>query len=189
VRLATNDDAGALAEVLVRAFHDDPVTIWAHPDERKRPRRNHVFFSGRLRSLVPHELTWTTDAREGAAIWAPPDAWMVPPGELLRGFGALTVRRAPIVLWGLGAIERAHPRKPHLYLAVLGVDPSRQGQGVGSRLIAPGLEWCDREGVPAYLETAKERNVVFYERHGFHVTEERRLPRGPKVWLMWREAR
>src|SRR6185503_6426738 len=65
----------------------------------------------------------------------------------------------------------------------------RAGPAGGGGRIAPGLAWCDREGVPAYLETAKERNVVFYERHGFRVTEERRLPRGPKVWLMWREAR
>ena len=82
-----------------------------------------------------------------------------------------------------------HPSTPHLYLSVLGVDPPRQGQGVGSRLIAPGLELCDREGVPAYLETARERNVVFYERHGFRVTHELTLPRGPRLWLLWREPR
>ena len=113
----------------------------------------------------------------------------MPPGELLRGFGALTPRRAPLTLWGLGGVERVHPRERHLYLAVLGVDPPRQGQGLGSWLLAPGLEACDREGVGAYLETAKARNVVFYERHGFRVRDELRLPRGPKVWLMWRAPR
>ena len=189
VRVAQRSDADALSAMLARAFEDDPVTVWAHPDGRKRPRRVGRFFAGRLRTLLAHELCWTTGELEGAALWAPPDAWAAPPGELLRGIRALTPHRALITVYGLGDIERVHPRQTHFYLSVLGVEPGRQGQGVGSRLIGPGLEMCDREGVPAYLETAKARNVTFYERHGFRVTDERRLPRGPKVWLMWREPR
>jgi predicted N-acetyltransferase YhbS len=91
------------------------------------------------------------------------------------------------VLRGLGQVEARHPDRPHLYLAVLGVDPGRQGDGVGSALIRPGLELCDREGLPAYLETGKERNLAFYGRHGFRVTEELTLPKGPPIWLMWRD--
>ena len=85
--------------------------------------------------------------------------------------------RAPPVLAGSTSVEKAHPRERHLYLAVLGVEPSRQGEGLGSELLPPGLELCDREGIPAYLETAKERNVSFYSRHGFRVTDELRLPK------------
>jgi GNAT superfamily N-acetyltransferase len=189
VRLATTADAPALADMLIRAFHDDPVSVWTHPSARARPRRLRRFFAGRLRTLVGHELTWTTDDASGAALWAPPDAWALPAGELVRGLGSLSARRAPVVLWGLGGVERVHPRETHLYLSVLGVDPPQQGRGIGSRLIAPGLELCDREGVGAYLETARERNVVFYERHGFRTTQELVLPRGPRLWLMWREPR
>ena len=49
------------------------------------------------------------------------------------------------------------------------------------------LAQCDRDGTPAYLETARERNVAFYERHGFHVREQLTLSSGPPVWLMWRD--
>ena len=69
---------------------------------------------------------------------------------------------------------------------VLGVDPPRQGEGLGSALMQPVLELCDRERVPAYLESSKERNVDFYARHGFRVTSELRLPKGPAMWPMWR---
>ena len=106
-----------------------------------------------------------------------------------RNSGCRVIGAALAASIPLGKPRAAHPSTPHLYLSVLGVDPPRQGQGVGSRLIAPGLELCDREGVPAYLETARERNVVFYERHGFRVMRDLRLPRGPTVWLMWRDPR
>ena len=68
VRLATPADAGVLADMLARAFHDDPVSVWSHPDPRKRPRRLVRFFAGRLRTLVPQEMTWTADDGQGAAI-------------------------------------------------------------------------------------------------------------------------
>ena len=188
-RLATPADRDALARMLARAFHDDPPMQWAHPDEATRPARAERFFAARLRTLVPQELTWTDETCGGAALWAPADAWRAPPREWLETFRAMTLRRLPLVLAGLSTVERLHPHEPHLYLAVLGVDPARQRQGLGSRLLAPGLELCDREGVPAYLETAKAANVTFYERHGFRVRDELRLPRGPQVWLMWREPR
>jgi ribosomal protein S18 acetylase RimI-like enzyme len=189
LRLATKDDRPVLAAMLARAFHDDPPLVWANPDERSRPRKARAFFGARMRSLVGHDLSWTTPDRAGAAIWAPPDAWRPPPREWLTAFASMTVRRAPIVIAGMAQVERLHPHEPHLYLAVLGVEPTRQREGLGSRLIAPGLEMADREGVPAYLETAKRENVTFYERHGFRVMREITLPRGPLVWLMWRDPR
>src|SRR5213078_4575676 len=64
----------------------------------------------------------------------------------------------------------------------LGTDPPRQGEGIGSALLAPVLELCDRDHVPAYLESSKEQNVAFYSRHGFRVTDELHLPKGPPVW-------
>jgi hypothetical protein len=42
--------------------------------------------------------------------------------------------------------------------------------------------------MPAYLESSKGRNVPFYERHGFTVTRELKIPDGgPLLWLMWRD--
>ena len=49
------------------------------------------------------------------------------------------------------------------------------------------LARCDAARLPAYLESSKERNVPFYERHGFRVTGELTIPGGgPTLWLMWR---
>ena len=49
------------------------------------------------------------------------------------------------------------------------------------------LARCDRERIPAYLESSTERSRALYERHGFSTTEVIRMPRGgPPLWLMWR---
>lgn len=89
-------------------------------------------------------------------------------------------------------VSRHHERlvqAPHWYLLILGVEPERQGQGIGSALIAPNLARADAEGLPCYLETAKEPNVMFYRRHGFEVRDEENIPGGgPKVWMMVRQS-
>ena len=62
-----------------------------------------------------------------------------------------------------------HPREPHWYLPLIGVDPAHQGEGLGGALLRHAAHVCDRDGVPAYLESSNLRNVPFYERHGFEV--------------------
>jgi GNAT superfamily N-acetyltransferase len=190
VRPVRDEDVSPLADVLARAFHDDPVTRWVYGSERTRPKWTGRFFAWQLERLHPQDASWTTARREGAALWALPGRWREDGRETLRLLRQTlpgVLPRLPRVLRGLGQVEARHPSGRHLYLAVLGVDPAAQGTGVGSRLIRPGLELCDREGLPAYLETGRERNLAFYGRHGFRVLDELKLPSGPPVWFLWRE--
>ncbi len=188
IRTVAPADVPVLAGALARAFDDDPMGLFAHPVAWARPPRLAFWFAGRLRALVPDELCFCDEDRTGAALWAAPDRWEVGAREMLRA-RRLVNRRTPQLLTGLRRIDARHPREPHYYLSVLGVEPRGQRRGLGSRLLAPMLERCDREGVPAYLESSKEANLAFYGRHGFRVTGEVRVPGGPTLWLMWREPR
>ena len=183
-----------VAAALGRAFHDDPVMSWLLPRESMRAERAARWFGLQMeRFVLRHGECYTTEEVAGAALWTPPGAWRVglldqakvlP--QLIGIFGA----RLPAGFRAFNFIERHHPDLPHFYLAVLGTEPEHQGRGIGSSLMQPVLERCDREGVPAYLESSKERNVPYYGRHGFEVKRELRLPgNGPPVWLMWREPR
>jgi len=187
VRPATVDDARELVGPVARAFMDDPMTIWAHPSERSRRRRVERFFMGRMRALLPHELCYMCADGAGAAIWSPPDSWQMGLRELLHDLPAFLTPHTITVLRGMHDVEQRHPRKPHYYLSILGVDPPQQGSGRGSALLAPMLRRCDEEGVGAYLETSTEKNVRFYSRQGFRVTDEVQMPKGPTMWLMWRD--
>jgi GNAT superfamily N-acetyltransferase len=89
--------------------------------------------------------------------------------------------------------EELHKRdmsQDHWYLMILGVDPPRQGQGLGSALIAPVLTRADADGLPCYLETTKEKNLAFYGKQGFEVIVEDVLAKnGPPFWTMKREPK
>ncbi len=191
-RRATAADLPVLARTLARAFDDDPVAAWACPPATARPRMLDRFYAVRLAQLLREDEVWTDPGCEAAALWAPPGRWRTTLRDdlaLARGF--VTPRllgRLPLVFHGLTGVERGHPATPpHWYLAILGTAPRAQGRGLGSAVLAPVLARCDEDGVGAYLESSKERNVAFYARHGFRVTRELRLPRGPRLWAMWRD--
>ncbi len=76
-------------------------------------------------------------------------------------------------------MEYRHPREPHYYFVDIGVAPHAQGRGLGSALMRPTLDRCDREGLPAYLEASSERNAALYERLGFRVIRELRVAGSP----------
>lgn len=195
-RRAIDEDVGSLVEVLGRAFHDDPVACFMFATDRRRRRGLRRFFGIQLRHMYMADgEVWTTDDLAGAALWAPPgkpkpgwrDLWHLSP--LLRELVFLG-RRLPDAANLLAEVDRRRPRQPHWYLATLGTEPARQGKGVGSALLSPVLERCDQEGLPAYLESSKERNLAFYGRHRFEVTGSFDAPGGgPRLWFMWREPR
>jgi GNAT superfamily N-acetyltransferase len=191
VRGARPDDFAALAAMLARAFYDDPVTSWFYPDARRRMRHAGRFFAIRLRQLADQRLLYTTPELSGAALWAGPGRWREDLRESLMLLPMLPVLLPRIVrsTQAVREIERRHPVDPHFYLSVLGTEPRRQGEGIGSALLGPVLQRCDADGTGAYLESSKESNVDFYARHGFAVTERIELPDGPPLWLMWREPR
>jgi len=191
VRTATPSDVAPVSAMLARAFEDDPVTCHLLPAPRRRLAHARHFFAWQMRRLLPQEQVHVADDGSGAALWALPNRWRESPWEAL----GLVWRIMPAValhlhdvLPAINAVERAHPRGAHMYLSVLGTEPSAQGRGVGSAVIAKGLELADAEGLPSFLESSKERNIDFYSRFGFRVIDELRLPRGgPSLWPMWRE--
>jgi ribosomal protein S18 acetylase RimI-like enzyme len=193
VRKATLADVPNLSGAMARAFYDDPAISHCLVDESRRMRRLERGFELFLHHLyLAHDECYTTDGLVGGALWLPPGKWRLHGLEQLRLLARMARvhgRALPRILQVLGFLEARHPHMPHYYLAFVGVEPESQGRGVGSTLLQPTLERCDRDGIPAYLEASSERNRALYERHGFEVVEQVRLPRGgPPMWLMWREA-
>jgi ribosomal protein S18 acetylase RimI-like enzyme len=197
VRRATRGDVPDLAALLARAFVADPFFAYLAGDAPERGQRMRDSWRAILRHASDGlSATWTTDDLAGAAIWIPPgrsasgvldQVRMLPALGRLTGWGRL--RRVSAALETLERRRHGHAPMPHWYLSALGVEPERQGEGIGSALLAPVLSSADATAVPCYLETAVGRNVLLYERHGFDVVEELVLPdTDVHGWLMLRPA-
>ncbi len=191
---AAPSDVPSVAHTLARAFHDDPVFNWLLAEDPGRMRilkRYFELFSSRV--WIHQQETYTTVDTVAAAIWNLPRRWHInlrtlaslAPGSI-GAFG----RHLPRVMRALAVVESKHPKVPHYYLAFVGVNPQWQGRGLGTAVLAPVLERCDRERVPAYLESSSPRSQALYERNGFKVTEEFKFAKSaPPMWRMWREPR
>ncbi|MEP6966557.1 MAG: GNAT family N-acetyltransferase [Pseudomonadota bacterium] len=186
---AGTDDVDAVVDILTLSFSSDPVSRHLWPDARTYlasfPRFARAFGGG----AFALGTAWRGQGDEGAALWLPPGA--EPDQEALATLVESTV--APGARDGVyGTLEQMavyHPTLTHWYLPMIGVDPARQGHGVGSALLKEALKGVDEARLPAFLESSNPRNVPLYERHGFEVLGEIQVGDFPTLWPMLRAAR
>lgn len=188
----------AAARVLADAFIDDPGWVAAGP-VRRRSRWKYTYRTclGALRACDRWgQPSWGVfEEGEPVAILAgyAPGRW--PPPQLrslaLMAPGPLLAGPAPLArgLRSAGAMERAHPRYPHFYVAMFAVSPRRQRAGLGRALMGEALAAADEQAVPAYLETGNPDNLPYYGSHGYEIVREVTGARNTPIWLMERPAR
>ncbi len=193
------DQIDVAASILARAFQLDPPMIYTVPDAAERARLLPSFMKTFVTyaSMFGKPLT-TAEKPEAVALWLPLDDLRDTPerdhqagiDQIPAIFGAEAFRR----MMHIAKIsERFHlqaaPGK-HLYLQFLGVEPARQGQGLGSALVRAMLQRADAERIPCYLDTFQPRNVPLYQKHGFEITIEEVEPNsGVRGWGFIREPR
>jgi GNAT superfamily N-acetyltransferase len=142
------------------------------------------------------EIVVPVEEVRGVASWfgpdrhGPSDSTMEAAGmaDVVAAFGPVAAARMAAMV---GEIEDQHARRmpePHFRLDFFGVDPDRQGGGIGSLLMSHGHEIADREGLPCYLETFTESNVRYYERRGYAVTGTFHVGDEVPVYTMVRAA-
>jgi ribosomal protein S18 acetylase RimI-like enzyme len=186
VGLAVPADAGAIGDLYSRAFSNDPVTSWVTPDAVRRARLLRRLNTAIARyEGIPRGATYVArdaGAIVGATIWQPPGAhplsWHSIPFALSAG-RALGRDMGRMIAMGR-AVAAARGVAPSWYLQLLGIEPDRQGSGVGSALVREHLRVVDEQRMSAYLETTVE-NLPFYARLGFGVVGEIVIGRGAPV--------
>jgi ribosomal protein S18 acetylase RimI-like enzyme len=165
------------AQMLARAFHDDPLMRYTIPDPDERARLLPAMYATMLRfGMLAGEVYATADAPEGVAIWMPPNAkWTRENMEASGMHRTATLigdeayqRYRDVVSREWQARLREIPGTGW-YLFILGVEPRVQRRGLGGALMRPVLERADTEQLVCYLETENERNVAFYLKQGFDI--------------------
>jgi GNAT superfamily N-acetyltransferase len=145
--------------------------VWAFPRPDRAALLRRLFHLD-LEAGVAMGCAWVTDDASAVAIWSASHA------PTLDSMLADRVRDDQNALLGddvhrLAAADAlTHPHRPigpHWYLGTVGTRPDRRGKGLGSAVVRPVLDQCDRDGVVACLETSSEANVRLYRRLGFDV--------------------
>jgi ribosomal protein S18 acetylase RimI-like enzyme len=190
----TLDDVDIIGAVQARAFVDDPLQVWAIPDDGVRLALLQEMFTVLGRAVhVPNGDAYTDATCSSAAFWLAPGHHDDPPKpDAARELGALAAAIGTDVMQRLAtaheAMHAAHPTEPHWYLQGIGTDPSARRQGLASALIQVITDVADRDQLGCYLESTKAENVPLYEHHGFRITGTIDVPdNGPTMWSMWRD--
>lgn len=188
VEIAAPADRAAVVATLTLAFGSDPGTRWSWPEPKAYldafPRFATAFGGAAFARGTAHRIGFA-----GAALWLPPGA--TSDDAAMRALFETTADAATAIDGPQVVQQMAHfhPREPHWYLPLIGIDPAHQGQGLGAALLAHAVALCDRDGLPAYLESSSPRNVPLYQRHGFEVMGTIQSGGSPVFVPMLRPAR
>jgi len=186
---ATASDEMAVVDVVTLAFGTDPVARWLYPSPHQYLTNMPPFVRAYGGRAFVHGSAYYVQGYTGAALWLPPD---VHPDEdeLLPLIRHTVSKREQEDLFALfEQMESYHPKEPHWYLPLIGVDPIHQGQGYGSALMQHALLSCDRDQMMAYLESSNPRNITLYKRHGFDLLGNVQVGTSPPVFPMLRKPR
>jgi len=181
-RLARPDELDAVGDLIARSFATEPFMTWVAAGDPARLRH----FARLAVEHVADDVLVAGDLGAAALLVRPggldtgiAEQLRMLPG-LLRSSG---VRRLPAVLRGLLHLERAHPAGPHATLIALGVEPARQGAGLGGALLAAVERHVG--AAPIYLETGSEATRDGCRRRGYDLRAELQLPAGgPRMWTL-----
>ena len=174
--------------LLTERFMDDPVWLAIGPgSEGWRRRVLTQFHRGELAVVRGAEGVVLGASRGGRLVGV---QLAYEPGEGPPVLGSLAHATPSMAVGGplvalrafrvFTALDRLHPREPHVYARLLAADPAVPGIGrvLTKRLIAHARE----RGVPLFGETMREDNVAFMRSLGFSVKRERDLPGGTALW-------
>ena len=189
VHTAQEQDRQTVIDIITLAFSTDPMARWAYP----APETFIGVWPAMVRAFggagFVHGTVHLVEGGGAAAMWLPPG--VESDSERLAQLSEQytppdRIAEMMQVFEQMGAY---HPDEPCWFLPLIGVDPSRQGQGYGSALLRHALERCDRDKAPAYLESSNPRNVPLYERHGFEALGSIQIGSSPTLVPMLRRAR
>jgi GNAT superfamily N-acetyltransferase len=189
VRPAAQSDEGTVIGVITLAFSTDPMARWAFADTASYLAVMPVFVRAFGGNGLACGATHLVEGGWAAAMWLPPG--VDPDVETMMALTEQHVGndRLDDMMQVFTQMEKHHPADACWYLPLIGVDPTCQGRGYGSALLAYALRQCDRDGLPAYLESSNPRNIPLYERHGFEVLGAIQSGTSPTIVPMLRRPR
>ncbi|CAN5625201.1 hypothetical protein BH23CHL5_BH23CHL5_17970 [soil metagenome] len=175
---ASKDECGRAGAVLARAFISEALVIACYPAPMPDLELLTQRFSASLRYACRVGQVWAigtakADIAGVAMVYQEPVEPPSPEVRIELGYpDEPTVDATIACMFQMTSPADASfddMPTPWRNLAMLGVDPNRQGQDLGSILLQHILADAAAAGEPVGLFTASERNVPFYRRAGLEL--------------------
>jgi ribosomal protein S18 acetylase RimI-like enzyme len=183
----TEDDVQAAADLYTDAFTNHPIYVaflFRSLSREERKRARHWLFVKRLQIFLETGATFVTAKNASGRLLGV--VGMVPPHSTPSLW--TQVRHGLLIwpyLWGWASFQAALSvddflgKKPAdaWQIAMMAVDPSMQGRGLGSAIMRRALQAIQASGKVAdvFLDTQAPVNVLFYSKLGFRVVDRRRV--------------
>ena len=189
MRRADYSDRDLIVNILAKSFDDNKSVNYIVKQDEKRAMR--------MRKLMEYSFDvcylfgdiFLTDDRKGCALIVMPDkkkttlkSIMLDAKLALSVIGLSNIKKA---MNRESMINKLHPKEPFYYLWFIGVDPSEQNNGIGTKLLNDVINEAKSKHRPIYLETSTLKNIPWYEKFGFTVYEK--LDFGYELFCMKKE--
>jgi ribosomal protein S18 acetylase RimI-like enzyme len=183
------EDRQRVNATISMGFIVDPVARWLYPDSHQFMTSFPSFCGAYGGKAFEHGTAYHTEDFVGALLWLPPNAH--PDDELILDHLKKTAdpKRLEIFLKVLELMGSFHPKEPHWFLPLIGVDVFHQGSGHGTALLKKSLERVDESRTLAYLDSSNVRNIPLYQRFGFEVIGKVDYGGSPTSYSMLRKIR
>lgn len=196
VKKAHLDEA---AKTLSLAFMDDPLSNEVFSEESTRYNNLMTYFLFRINYGIKYgEVYATSEEFDGVAIWLPGKRahisnWrgMLSGGiKLYSEIGRELMTKFNEINHYTTSFRNSIIQPPYYQLSPIGVIPEMQGKGFGNKLLKPMFERFDDKKIICFLETQTEANIPLYQKYGFRVLKEGKIPNtNLHHWGMKREPK
>ncbi|MEX1193168.1 MAG: GNAT family N-acetyltransferase [Brumimicrobium sp.] len=170
----TKSDKQRIIEILAASFRENKSTNFVIKQDRKR--------EARLRKLIEYSIfygnnfgkIYLSGDRNSCAIVLDTEkkktTFLSILWDLRLVFKCIGAKNIGKVLKRESLIKAHHPKDGFIHLWYIGVIPSEQGKGLGTKLINQVIANAKSEDKAIYLETSTERNFAYYKNLGFKET-------------------
>ena len=173
---AENEDKDWITETLTKSFIDNKSVNYIVKQDARREKRLKALMDYSFEMCRFFGEVYVSDDKKACALLLFPDHKKTTFRTLLLdtqlAFSAIGVSNISKVMRREAIINKQHPKGPLYYLWFIGVMPSEQGRGIGSKLLQEIISESVSQKRTICLETSTLKNVPWYKKKGFTVYNE-----------------
>lgn len=162
-----------IVTMLEQAFDDNLSVNYVLKQDSKRKQRMHLLMQYTVFQGEQFGKVYLSEDENSCAVIIYPELKRTTLKSIIwdirLAIGGIGIFNIHKVLQRQKLIYNARPIHDVVHLWYIGVDPTQQGKGLGSKMLEQIK--ADHEK-PIFLETSNPRNFSFYESHGFELINE-----------------